>query len=179
MKKILFFLLVLLIFGCSNERITDKRKMKRYYCSLNDVIHGKNSNWMFHVAGVNSGILHFYDDSTNRISIEFAKDFKVYFPYEIKDNYLDVRWKAKVESKEKYKLSEMLIKSNERYKDQIFMKLFLLNDTTVMAIYKNENLRNKLNSNDKYRILFPDKYYFTDLKDKKQFNDSLEVILKK
>ncbi len=100
--------------------------------------------------------LHFMYKDT--LAIEYSPECWLMYPYKIENNKMFVYWDNNIDTKYEFDIVKAIDKISTKYIGKNFMTLELINDTTLKATYPIEEIRKKVNSSNKVREFFPDKF---------------------
>lgn len=100
--------------------------------------------------------LHFQYKDT--LAVSYSPECWFVYPYKTDHDKIVVYWDNNIDTKYNFDLVKAISKVDRKYVGQPFMVLELLNDTTLNAVYLEEDLVKKINSASKKRTFFPDKF---------------------
>jgi hypothetical protein len=107
-------------------------------------------------SGVYSLSLHFMYKDT--LAIAYSTECWLLFPYKIDNNKIVVYWDDYIDTKYEFDIVKAIDKISPKYIGKNFMTLTLINDTTLKATYPIAEIRKKVNSCNKERTFFPEKF---------------------
>lgn len=160
----------LFLLACQAEVKKKKNPPRHFFCSIEEVIHGHQAKWLFNNKGVSSAIFTFPKDSTPLLTIHFSPQCKISYPYQIEKDRILVKWINQPITDSIHEIMSLIKRYNSHYHNKNFMRISLLNDTTLRIKYTHENLRNTLNAGSNERILFPDRVYLRTPENRKNIN---------
>lgn len=129
-----------------------------HFKSINEVVNDKQAIAWKTGKDSASCALHFNMGNQKLLSVEYSPECWIMFPLKTAGDSIVVYWSYLIDSKLDLPIVTAVKQVNKKYKDQIFMTLKLINDSTLSAHYPNAEIRKQLNASDKKRILFPDRY---------------------
>lgn len=100
--------------------------------------------------------LHFMYKDT--LTVAYSPECWLIYPYKIEHNKMLVYWDTYIDTKYEFDIVKAIDKIDKKFIGKNFMTLELINDTTLKATYLIEEIRKKVNSSNKERKLFPDKF---------------------
>jgi hypothetical protein len=100
--------------------------------------------------------LHFQYKDT--LAVSYSPECWLTYPYKMENDKIVVYWENNIDTKYDFELVKAINKIDKKYIGKPFMVLELVNDTTLNAVYLEEDLVKKINSTNKKRIFFPDKF---------------------
>ncbi len=100
--------------------------------------------------------LHFMYKDT--LAVAYSPECWLMYPYKIENNKMFVYWDTYIDTKYEFDIVKAIDKIGKKYIGKNFMTLELVNDTTLKATYLIEEIRKKVNSSNKERKFFPDKF---------------------
>lgn len=143
---------------------TNKEKEKEIrisYKNVSDIVADTNySTWVELNDSSASLALHFMEKNT--ISISYSPECWLMYPYTLRDNKIMVFWDNNIDTKYDFDIVKTVNKIDKKYLGRMFMVLELVNDTTLRATYPIPDLIKKINSTNKERTFFPEKYTLID-----------------
>lgn len=129
--------------------------------SVSDIISDTSySTWVELKNGSASLAIHFMEK--NILSISYSSECWLMFPYKLDNNKIIVSWDNNIDTKYNFDIVKAINKTDKKYIGKTFMVLELVNDTTLKATYPIPDLIRKINSSNKERTFFPDKFTLVD-----------------
>jgi hypothetical protein len=177
MKSTLYILtIILLLTACSQNsqtkdaaKRTDRTDLKKIdttheetvkrvsFKNITEVIADSSySIWVDKQDSSFSLALHFQYKDT--LAISYSPECWLIFPYKVDENKLVVYWDNNIDTKYDFDIVKAINKTNKKYIGKPFMILELKNDTTFKVTYPLIELIKQINSSNKKRIFFPDKF---------------------
>jgi hypothetical protein len=93
------------------------------------------------------------------LDISYSPECWLMYPYKLEGNKIIVYWNNDMDSKYEFNIIKAVNKIDKKYLGKPFMELELENDTTLKATYLIKDIIRKINSSDKVRTLFPERFY--------------------
>ncbi len=133
---------------------------KKSFKNIHDIITDKRSYaWVNRNAKDSSSsvAIHFNLNMVDTVAIAYSAECWLMFPFKASQDEIIVYWDVNIDSKYDFGIVKVINKIETPLRKP-FMKLKLINDTTLEASYLIPGLVEKLNSASKDRILFPEKF---------------------
>jgi hypothetical protein len=125
--------------------------------SISEIVTDSSySTWVDKQDGSFSLALHFQEKDT--VAFSYSPECWLVFPYTFDKNQLTVYWDNNIDTKYEFDVVKAAKSIDKKYIGKPFMTLELMNDTTLRATYLLKQLRTTINSSNKQRTFFPDKF---------------------
>lgn len=134
---------------------------KNKFYSINEV-YNLESSWTNLENPNRSCDLHFNLSTTDTLTIEYSPECYLMFPIQLIDNKISVFMNPIIDTKYEFEIVKTIGILNQKYNNEIFIELTLIDDTTLMAKYNIKEIYNMVNKAEPQRILFPTKFYHTN-----------------
>ena len=145
----------------TTDAVTDSKQneqpKRRSFGSLSEIVADSSySTWVDKQDSSFSLALHFQEKDT--VAFSYSPECWLVFPYRLDKNQLTVYWDNNIDTKYQFDIVKAMRKVDKKLIGKPFMTLELLNDTTLRASYLLKQLRTAINSSNKQRTFFPDKF---------------------
>ena len=167
--------ILLVLIACNQDSKTSNRQAKndttdavivakqnqqftrRSFGSMSEIVADISySTWVDKQDSSFSLALHFQEKDT--VAFSYSPECWLVFPYMFDKNQLTVYWDNNIDTKYEFDVVKATKSIDKKYIGKPFMTLELMNDTTLRATYLLKQLRTTINSSNKQRTFFPDKF---------------------
>jgi hypothetical protein len=142
------------------ERQFLDKEEKLSFKNISDIVSDKKSYaWVNLNRQDNSSSLslHFNLTTIDTIAMAYSSECWLMFPIKVSADKIIVYWDVLIDTKYDFDIVKVMNKI-ETATGKPFMELKLLNDSTLNVSYLISDIKHKLNSASKDRVLFPEKF---------------------
>lgn len=142
-----------------SEPIKKEQEVARYsFSKVSEIVAPEShSCWVERQDSTFSLALHFLYKDT--LAISYSPECWLMYPYKLEDNKITLFWDTFIDTKYDFDIVKAIGKLDEKYIGKPFMVLELENDTTLTASYLLKDLVRKINSSNKERTFFPNRFH--------------------
>ena len=147
-------------FSSSISLPIDETSSREFKNVLEVVTDSSYNRWVNKEEGIASLSLYFMDSGF--VSIAYSPECWLMYPYQIIEDEIIVYWNPSIDIKYEYEIVKVASEISKEYKDKPFMKLILVDGTTLKADYLMKEIISKINAIEEERILFADHFTFNN-----------------